>query len=201
MTNEIIYILTNEAMPGMCKLGKTTDLEGRIKSLYQGVSGIPLPFECFYAAKVQDMVKVENALHDAFEDYRVNPNREFFTIAPEKVFAILKVLALEDVTPRKVFVETKAEGKALDKARKNRERFNFSMVKIPIGAELIFSRKENVRAKVVDNRSIEFDGEQTNLSRSAQEILGVSYGVAGTDYWMYEGETLDERRRRFESGE
>lgn len=199
--SEIIYILTNEAMPGMCKLGKTTDLEGRIKSLYQGVSGIPLPFECFYAAKVQDMNKVETALQEAFEDYRVNPNREFFTIAPEKVFAILKVLALEDVTPRKVFVETKAEGNALDKARKNRERFNFSMVKIPIGAELIFSRKEDVRAKVVDNRSIEFGGQKTNLSRSAQEILGVSYGVAGTDYWMYEGETLDERRRRFVSGE
>lgn len=199
--SEIIYILTNESMPGMCKLGKTTDLEGRIKSLYQGISGIPLPFECFYAAKVQDMDKVETALHEAFEDYRVNPNREFFTIAPEKVLAILKVLALEDVTPRKVFVETKAEGKALDKARKNREQFNFSMVKIPIGAELIFSRKENVRAKVLDNRTIEFDGERTNLSRSAQEILGVSYGVAGTDYWMYEGETLDERRRRFESGE
>jgi len=27
------------------------------------------------------------------------------------------------------------------------------------------------------------------------------YGVSGTDYWMYEGETLDERRKRIESGE
>lgn len=27
------------------------------------------------------------------------------------------------------------------------------------------------------------------------------YGTSGTDYWMYDGETLDERRRRFESGE
>ena len=199
--NEIIYILINEAMPGMCKIGQTSDLDGRIKTLYQGITGIPLPFECFYAARVRNMKEVEDALHEAFEDYRVNPNREFFTIAPEKVRAVLKVMALEDVTPRKIFVEKKEERVALDKARKNRERFNFNMVKIPIGAELYFSRDENKKAKVIDNRSIMFNGEAVSLSTSAQKILGVNYGVAGTDYWMYEGETLDERRKRFESGE
>jgi len=199
--NEIIYILINESMPGMCKIGQTSDLDGRIKTLYQGITGIPLPFECYYAARVRSMKEVEDALHEAFEDYRVNPNREFFTIAPEKVRAVLKVMALEDVTPRKIFVEKKEERVALDKARKNRERFNFNMVKIPIGAELYFSRDENKKAKVIDNRSIMFNGEAVSLSTSAQKILGVDYGVAGTDYWMYEGETLDERRRRFESGE
>lgn len=51
---------------------------------------------------------------------------------------------------------------------------------------------------VIDNRSIEFSGEITSLSNSAQKILGYNYGVAGTDYWMYEGETLDERRKRME---
>ncbi|MBI4135359.1 GIY-YIG nuclease family protein [Candidatus Uhrbacteria bacterium] len=199
--NEIIYILINESMPGYVKIGQTSDLDGRIKTLYQGITGIPLPFECFYAARVRNMKEVEDALHEAFGDYRVNPNREFFTIAPEKVRAVLKVMALEDVTPRKIFVEKKEERVALDKARKNRERFNFNMVKIPIGAELYFSRDENKKAKVIDNRSIMFNGDAVSLSTSAQKILGVDYGVAGTDYWMYEDETLDERRRRFESGE
>jgi hypothetical protein len=45
------------------------------------------------------------------------------------------------------------------------------------------------------------DGKVTSLSASAQKILGYDYGVAGTDYWMYEGETLDERRTRLEAGE
>ncbi|MDP3763044.1 MAG: GIY-YIG nuclease family protein, partial [bacterium] len=66
---------------------------------------------------------------------------------------------------------------------------------------IVFSRDENTKAKVIDNRSIMFNGEITSLSLSAQKILGYDYGVAGTDYWMYEGETLDERRRRFESAE
>ena len=75
------------------------------------------------------------------------------------------------------------------------------MVDIPIGAELIFSRDENQKAKVIDDRSVEFGGETTSLSTSAQKILGYDYGVAGTDYWMYQGETLDERRRKFEEKE
>jgi len=49
--------------------------------------------------------------------------------------------------------------------------------------------------------TVEFNGKTTSLSDSARELLGVNYGVAGTDYWMYEGDTLDERRRRSEGGE
>ena len=77
------------------------------------------------------------------------------------------------------------------------------MVKIPVGAELYFSRDENIKAKVIDMHvanSIELNGKKTSLSHSAQKILGYQYGVAGTDYWMYDGETLDERRRRMDSG-
>ena len=93
--------------------------------------------------------------------------------------------------------------KALNKAqREMREKFNFKMVNIQIGAELnVFSRDENIKAKVVDNRRINFNNEITSLSTSAQKILGYDYGVQGTAYWMYEGETLDERRRRIENEE
>jgi hypothetical protein len=48
---------------------------------------------------------------------------------------------------------------------------------------------------------IEFNGEVTSLSASAQKLLGYPYQVQGTIYWIYEGETLDERRRRLESEE
>jgi len=115
--------------------------------------------------------------------------------------AILKLVEIENVTPKKDFVESQEDQQALNQARTRRARFNFKMVDIPVGAELVFSRDENIKAKVVDNRNIEFNGETTNLSNAAQEVLGVDYGVAGTDYWMYEGETLDERRRRFEGEE
>ncbi len=201
--NDIIYILTNEAMPGYVKIGKTSnDLEQRIRELSASTS-VPLPFTVFYACTVKNAQFVEHQLHDAFDDNRVNPKREFFRVAPERVVAALKLAEIENITPRNDIVETKEDQEALNAARKIRSRFNFEMVKIPIGALLYFSRDDNIKAKVIDNHSansIEFNGKKTSLSLSAQKILGYQYGVAGTDYWMYEGETLDERRKRLENG-
>src|SRR3989338_51050 len=201
---EIIYVLTNEAMPGYVKVGRTgTSLEQRIRELNSSTS-VTLPFTAFYACTVKDAPFVEHQLHDAFDDNRVNPRREFFHIAPERVVAALKLAEIENLTPMRDYVETKEDQEALDEARERRGRFNFGMVDIPMGAELVFSRDENIKAKVINTHStdsIEFNGEITSLSRSAKKILGYDYGVAGTDYWMYEGETLDERRRRFENGE
>ena len=201
--NEVIYILTNEAMPGYVKIGKTNNnLEQRVRELSASTS-IPLPFTVFYACTVKDAHFVEHQLHDAFDDNRVNPKREFFNVAPERVVAALKLAEIENITPQRDIVESKEDQDALNDARKIRGRFNFEMVKIPVGAELYFSRDENIKAKVIDTHganSIEFNGKKMSLSQSAQKILGYKYGVAGTDYWMYDGEILDERRRSFESG-
>ena len=195
----IIYILTNESMPGYVKIGKTDNLRQRMRSLYR--TPVPLPFECFYACTVENAEKVEKWLFDIFDDRRVSKEREFFEIAPERVVAALKEKAVKDITPKQDYVESKEDVQAINQARTRRMRFNFKMVDIPAGAELIFSRNKDVKVQVIDDRNIEFNGEITNLSSAAQKALEVDYGVAGTDYWMYEGETLDERRRRMESGE
>jgi len=198
--NEIIYILINEAMPGYVKIGKTsTSLEQRIRELSTSTS-VPLPFTCFYACIVKDSAFVEHQLHDAFDNNRVNPRREFFQISPERVVSALKLAEIENITPKIDFVDSKEDQHALNEARAEiREKFNFKMVNIPEGAELVFSRDENIKAIVSDNKHIIFNAETTSLSTSAQKILGYDYGVQGTAYWMYEGETLDERRRRLES--
>ncbi|MDD9867750.1 MAG: GIY-YIG nuclease family protein [Candidatus Campbellbacteria bacterium] len=192
--DEIVYILINEAMPGYVKIGRTTNLEKRVRELDK--TNVPLPFECHYACTVKDSKFVEDKLHDAFLNNRIRSSREFFEIEPERVVSALKLCCLKDVTPQKDFVETQEDQKALDKKRKNRDTFNFKIVDIPIGAELYFSRDENIKAKVVDNRNIEFNGKSTSLSLSARELLG--YRASGPLYWMYEGETLDERRKRIE---
>lgn len=195
--NEIIYILINEAMPGYVKIGRTTNLEQRIRSL--DTTSVPLPFECFYACTVKDADFVEKQLHDAFLDHRVRSSREFFEISPDRVVSALKLAEIENVTPKRDFVESKEDQKALNQARTRRAVFNFKMADIPVGAELTYVNDEYVKAKVVDNKLIELDGEVTSLSASAQKLLVYPYQVQGTLYWMFEGETLDERRRRLES--
>jgi len=199
---EIIYILINEAMPGYVKIGKTsTSLEQRVKELSSSTS-VPLPFTCFYACIVNNASFVEHQLHDAFDNNRVNPKREFFQISPERIVSALKLAEIEDITPKKDLIESHEDREALNEVHKEmREKFNFKMVHLSIGTELVFSRDKNIKAKVVDDKSIEFEGKTTSLSASAQKILGYDYKVQGTAYWMFEDETLDERRRRIENGE
>ena len=48
----IVYLLTNPVMPGLVKIGMTTqeDIDKRMKELY--TTGVPVPFECKFACKV-----------------------------------------------------------------------------------------------------------------------------------------------------
>lgn len=99
MSQQIIYILLNEAMPGYVKIGKTTtSLDQRIREL-SGSTSVPLPFTCFYACSVTNCDFVEKQLHEAFGDNRVNPRREFFKIAPSRVMAALKIAEIQNLTP------------------------------------------------------------------------------------------------------
>jgi len=70
MKKQIVYILTNESMLGYVKIGKTTNLEKRLKDLDN--TSTPLPFECVYAAEVDDMDTIEKLLHDTFAKDLIN---------------------------------------------------------------------------------------------------------------------------------
>jgi hypothetical protein len=49
--SEIVYLLTNPVMDGLVKIGRTANLEDRVRSLSVH-SGVPVPFEVFYACQV-----------------------------------------------------------------------------------------------------------------------------------------------------
>ena len=96
----IVYLLTNPVMPGLVKIGMTAqeDIDKRMKELY--TTGVPVPFECQFACRVKksDCVKIEKALHTAFEPQRINANREFFRIQVNQAKAILELFHHTDVT-------------------------------------------------------------------------------------------------------
>ena len=200
--SQIVYVLINEAMPGYTKVGRTANLEQRIRGL--DTTSVPLPFECVYAARVVDATFVERQLHDAFDDHRVRPNREFFEITPERVVSALRLAEIENVTPKQDYVETPEDQIALNKAKERRGAFNFAMVDIPVGSVLTFSRDPEIICTVLDKKNVEFEGQKTSLSASALSVfhrIGYEWkAVAGTDYWQYEGEALAERRHRMEEG-
>ncbi len=97
----IVYVLTNPAMPGIVKIGMTnaSDVQKRMGELYS--TGVPLPFDCAIAREIEDRnaAEIETALHTAFGPHRINNSREFFQLDPEQVEVLLRVMPGKDVTP------------------------------------------------------------------------------------------------------
>jgi hypothetical protein len=141
----IIYILTNEAMPGLVKIGDTVDLKQRMRDL-GAPSGVPLHFECHYAAEVPDHQKVEKLIHQLFSEHRVNPKREFFRIPPEKALLALQIGGYQEVQVGVDAAEDAVEKAAVEKAKERRKRIRLSAIGIHPGAVLTFSRDESMTA-------------------------------------------------------
>lgn len=199
---DIVYLLTNESMPGLVKIGMTSDsVESRISQL-NAHSGVPVPFECYFAAEVDSCSRIEKILHQLFADHRVNPRREFFRIDPEKAVLALSIGQFTEVTPGTVTADPE-DIETLNKAKARRPRIKLSALNIREGDVLTLSRDDNITATVTTDNKVNYQGQEMSLSaaaRAALHSLGYSTPAAsGAGYWMFEGEILDERRRRMEA--
>lgn len=203
ITCETVYILINEAMPGLVKVGRTNgDLAARIRQLF--TSGVPLPFELFFACEVKNGVYVEAQLHDAFGDHRLSRNREFFRIAPERVRAALQLAMVREIRLGDEVFESPQDKEDVA-AAKRRSRFQLSMIGLPVGSELKLARDPSITCTTVDDRNqVNYGGEVTSLSDAALQAfhsLGYDYtALSGPWEWTYDGRRLDEIRREIEEG-
>ena len=199
---EIIYVLTNEAMPGLVKIGLTTDdVSNRVAAL-SSATGVPLPFECYFAAEVKDCSKLEKILHQLFSENRVNPKREFFRVEPERVILAISIGEFMEVTPGVSTVD-KDEQEALEKIKARRPKIKLDALGIKPGDVLTFSRDEAITATVLEGGKILYMEEPHSPSAAALKVLhSLGYktpSASGSEYWMYDGELLDERRKRLEA--
>jgi Putative bacterial sensory transduction regulator/T5orf172 domain len=94
----IVYVLTNEAMPGLVKIGMTDDAASSTGMGPLCSAAVPLPFAVAYACRVENAHEVERSLHVAFEPQRIDATREYFRIDPGQAVAILRLLDRPDVT-------------------------------------------------------------------------------------------------------
>ncbi len=203
--HQIVYVLTNPAMPGLVKIGKTTqsEVEERMKQLYS--TGVPIPFDCAFACKVKDAGEVEKALHLAFGMTRLNPNREFFKLEPERVIAVLKLLKVDDITAE--FEHTiEADLPDVDKqsalavVRRMRPPMNFHELGIPNGSVLVSNEQEQ-RAVVVAEKKVEFGGVVSSLTAATRKLRGLpdDYPIQPSPFWTFNGRTVKEIYEEFHS--
>jgi len=193
----LVYVLSNPAMPGLVKIGQTTnEITSRMNEL--NTTGVPLPFECLFACEVDDCKVVENALHKAFYPNRINPRREFFEIDPDQAIAILRLFAKKDVTPAITAEINKsvstAEKEASENYKKRRPPLNFAEMGVPIGAKLVFTYGEtSAEVFVSSDRKVKTadSDEEKSLTQVTREILDIDYNIQPTRYWSYEGKSLN----------
>ena len=190
----IIYVLTNPAMTGLVKIGKTSrsSVDQRLNELYS--TGVPVPFECVFAGKVEDESKVEKAFHLAFGPYRLNPKREFFQIEPEQAIALLELMVSEEVTPELQEAADKVDEGAAEASRilrSSRPVQNFIDMGMNVGDVLQFTKGDHT-CKVLSGRRVEFNEEEYSLTALTQELLDIDRPLRPAPYWTFEGKKLSE---------
>lgn len=88
----IVYILTNEGMPGLVMIGHTEQsIEERVRELSRP-AGVPSPFRCHYAVEVggrNTAADIERVLREGLADRR--EDKEFFRVSPEIPKAFLRI--------------------------------------------------------------------------------------------------------------
>lgn len=188
----IVYVLSNPAMPGLVKIGRTDnqDANSRIGQLY--TTGVPVPFTIEYACMVENPDQVEKALHIAFAPQRINPKREFFQIDPEQAIAILRLLNTEDATKEVtgqssgIDVESVQAAVALKAKRPN---MNFTEMGIPDGS-VLHSVEDDSTATVVAPKKVRFQDEEMSLTAATRIVLGIEHSVQPSPYWTFNGRSL-----------
>jgi hypothetical protein len=87
-----VYVLINPSFPTLIKIGRTLrDSRERAREL--STTGVPTPFQVAFEIFSERHEKLETAMHDKLNDFRVNDRREFFRYPLDKAIGELQTLA------------------------------------------------------------------------------------------------------------
>lgn len=215
MSKGYIYILTNPSFPDYVKIGYADDVESRVRQLNRS--------ECTpYAFRVYATYETEARLTDlrlhAMID-KLNPDlrsrdeidgkkrvREFYSMSAEDAYGIFEAMAEIHGTMDKLHLhsiskaDAKQEEQAKSIARQKKEKFEFSRLGIPVGAQLVFIHDPSIMVVVADGkRTVTYNGEDWSLSALAKVLLNRNSTVQGTLHFAYNGETIADMRDRLEA--
>lgn len=214
MKKGVIYILTNPSFPDYVKLGYARDLEARLKTLNRS-EALPFAFRA-YAIYEVDSEFTDKKLHEIIDS--INPElraietfdgkkrvKEFYAMQAEDAYRLLECIAkisgtenrLKRVKPEGHEVEDEKQAK-LDAEMVRRGPFKFSLCGIKPGEKVAFVNDASKLAEVVDDRHVKYGKEIMSLSLLAKQLTGIKHELQGPIYFTYNGELLDDLRKRLE---
>ncbi len=214
----VIYILTNPSFKEYVKIGYADDIKARLAQLNRSEC-TPFAFRV-YATYEVDTRLTDLKLHNIID--KLNPNlraidnvdgkkrvREFYAMSAEDAYALFEAMAEIHGTESKLKkfaatakqkIEEDTAAEIEDESRERMTPFNFAMVNIPVGSVIEYSNSANENCGkmcvVVDDRHVEYDGKIWTLSALAMELTGSKSPLAGPRYFKYNGEWLNDIRRR-----
>ena len=190
-----VYIFTNEAMPLHVKIGLTraNDVTQRLRQLDN--TSTPLPFECYFAARVPDCAKLERTLHFVFGEKRVRLNREFFTADKDLVKAVIELVAIEEREPTDAEQAiSPAQRTEIDASKRAKLERTLDGLGVAPGQMLTFAKNPDVTCTVAGPRTVLFQGVEMSLSKAAlTAVRDMGYNwttVSGFEYWLWNGTKL-----------
>ncbi len=94
MTTGYIYILSNSAMPGILKIGRT-DRQPELRARELRTTGVPHPFTLEHYVEVENSALAEKQLHQRLQEQgaRISTDREFFSIDLSEAISALNIFA------------------------------------------------------------------------------------------------------------
>jgi len=192
-----VYIIINKWMPRVVKIGKTDrTVNDRINEISQKSS--PKGWEEYFSIESDKYEMIEDHMHNVFSDKRIWKEREYFEVEPERAVSILKSslklcggieIELEKNIDQDNDTQIRPKGRVLPLTEY-----------APIGSELVFTRDESIRCRIIDRKKVEYEGDiYSSLSKLAGKLVveKLNYSsphVGGTDYFMYNGKILNEIR-------
>jgi hypothetical protein len=89
---QFVYILTNETMPGIVKIGYTKNDPGVRAKQINAATGVAMNFNVEWAFPCFNGIELEGEVHKYLDSFRVNKNREFFRMSVEEAKSVVERL-------------------------------------------------------------------------------------------------------------
>ena len=99
-----VYILTNDAMPGIINIGSTENsIVDKMKTLDS--IHVPLPFRFHFAIETDRAFEIEKLMHNTFSKFRIRNNRDFFKMDVKNAVSALKITGKQEIKFNNVMVD------------------------------------------------------------------------------------------------
>ena len=207
-TKGVIYILTNRSFPEYVKIGYADDVNRRLAELNRSEC-TPFAFRLYATFEVHSRltdVAVHKLIDQLNPDLRSIDNykgktriREFFAMSKEDAYSLLEAIAkingFEDRLKKYSLSEEEVKENEIadlveSEAKERKRNFSFKELNIMPGDELVYVKDESIKCYVINDRKVEFEGQNYYLTGLAKKLTGKTHAIDGALYFKYKGKVI-----------